>query len=167
MSENRVLGERIIILGCPGSGKSTFARSLHKQTGLPLIHLDNIWWTPDRTTIPREEFDVRLGEIIKGDRWILDGDYSRTYEIRFSACDTIVFLDFDEEECMGGITERLGRESDDIPWTRDELDSDLVEIVRKYHSVNRPRVLGLIEQYPEKNVFIFKTRAEADSWLKK
>ena len=54
------LGNRIIVLGCSGSGKSTLARELHRLTGLPLIHLDNVWWKEDRTHISREEFDGRL-----------------------------------------------------------------------------------------------------------
>ena len=53
-------GNRIVILGCPGSGKSTFARKLHERTGLPLIYLDRIWWRADRSHISREEFDLAL-----------------------------------------------------------------------------------------------------------
>ena len=65
---------RIVVLGCPGSGKSTFARSLAAKTGLPLVHLDNVWWRADGTHIPREEFDRALDEILQGEKWIMDGD---------------------------------------------------------------------------------------------
>ena len=44
-------GNKILVLGCSGSGKSTFSRELAARTGLPLIHLDNIWWRPDQTHI--------------------------------------------------------------------------------------------------------------------
>ena len=159
------LGDKIIILGCSGSGKSTFARELHERTGLPLIHLDNVWWRPDRTHISRDEFDSRLQTIMQGEKWIIDGDYSRTYEPRFTACDTIIFLDYSEQECMRGITERLGRIRPDIPWTEDELDPELVEMVENYHSNNRPMICSLIEKYPEKQAIIFGTRAEAQDWL--
>ena len=106
---NQTPGNRIMIVGCPGSGKSSLARDLHEKTGLPLIHLDNIWWKPDRTHITREEFDSRLQTILQEKQWIIDGDYSRTYEPRFSACDTVIFLDFSEEACMDGIRERIGK----------------------------------------------------------
>ena len=102
-------GSRIIILGCPGSGKSTLASELHELTGLPLFHLDNIWWRADKTHITREEFDLILSDILKRERWIIDGDYSRTYEPRLAACDTVIFLDLSEEECMAGISERTGK----------------------------------------------------------
>ena len=85
------LGRKIMVIGCPGSGKSTLSRELRDITGLPLFHLDNIWWKPDRSHISREEFDRKLDEILLTDRWILDGDYSRTYETRFRACDTVIF----------------------------------------------------------------------------
>ena len=49
------LGRKIMVIGCPGSGKSTLSRELRDITGLPLFHLDNIWWKPDRSHISREE----------------------------------------------------------------------------------------------------------------
>ena len=162
--DNR-LGHRIIILGCPGSGKSTLAKELRAYTGLPLIHLDNVWWRADRTHISREEFDVRLREIMRGEEWIIDGNYNRTIEVRITACDTVIFLDYDEEECMNGITERVGKERDDIPWTEDRLDPELVEMVMNYRNVSRPKICGLLEKYPDKRALIFRTRAEADEWL--
>ena len=78
-------GDKIIVLGCSGSGKRTFSKKLHELTQLPLIHLDNIWWKKDRSHISREEFDKNLDEILQGDKWIIDDDYSRTYEARFKA----------------------------------------------------------------------------------
>ena len=159
-------GDRILVLGCPGSGKSTFSKKLHALTALPLIHLDAIWWNPDRSHISREEFDRKLDGILRGDKWIIDGDYSRTYETRFRSCDTVIFLDYSPETCMSGIRERVGQSRTDIPWTEQALDPELVAQVRAYAVENRPRILSLIEQYPEKKAFIFKTRAEADEWLK-
>ena len=159
------IGRKIIVLGCSGSGKSTFSKKLRKATGLPLVHLDNIWWKPDRTHISREDFDRKLAEILKGDKWIVDGDYSRTYEVRFKACDTVIFLDYSFEECMNGIKKRVGKKRTDIPWTEPALDPELVKLVKNYEKDNRPVVLSLIEKYSVKNTIVFKTRAEADEWL--
>ena len=108
------IGNRIIILGCAGSGKSTFAKRLHEYTGLPLIHLDNVWWNEDQTHISREEFDHRLDLLLQGEEWIIDGDYSRTYEVRIQACNTIIFLDYSEDDCMKGIMDRVGKSRSDI-----------------------------------------------------
>ena len=158
-------GKRILVLGCPGSGKSTLARELQRRTGLPLIHLDRIWWRADHTHISREDFDERLREILQGESWIIDGDYSRTYEPRFLACDSVVFLDLDEESCRRGIAERIGQSRTDVPWTEDRFDPALEEQVANYCRENRPKLYGLIAKYPEKRVFVFRTRGEAEAWL--
>ncbi|MBR4768693.1 MAG: adenylate kinase [Lachnospiraceae bacterium] len=156
-----------MVIGCSGSGKSTFSRKLHEVTGLPLIHLDNIWWKPDRSHISREEFDRRLNEALQSSEWIIDGDYSRTYEVRFKSCDTVIFLDFSIDECMNGIKERVGIKRSDLPWTERELDPELVTFVEDYERNNRPVVYSLIEKYTDKSKFIFKSRLEADEWLKR
>ena len=157
--------KKIIIIGCSGSGKSTFARRLHDVTGLPIYHLDNLFWKADRTHISRDEFDARLNEYMQGNRWIIDGDYSRTYEMRIAACDTVIFLDYGEEVCMQGITERVGKVREDMPWIEDELDPELVEMVQQYETQNKPRLQELFRKYPEKEVITFYNRDDAMKWL--
>ena len=159
------LGSKILVLGCSGSGKSTFSARLHEITGLPLVHLDAIWWKADRTHISREDFDARLAEVLNRSVWIIDGDYSRTYEPRIRACDTVFFLDYSEEVCMAGISERVGKERADVPWTDQVLDPDLVASVHDYPLANRPKLLELQKQYSDKNWITFSNRQEADLWL--
>ncbi len=158
---------RVAIIGCPGSGKSTFARKLHEKTGLPLVHLDNIWWKPDRTHITREAFDERLAVILNGDAWIVDGNYSRTVETRIAAADTVLFLDCDEQTCMDGVRMRVGQTRTDMPWTERTLDPELVALVQGFRTVQRPEILELLHRYADKEIRIFRTRAEADAWLDK
>lgn len=94
--------KKVIVIGSPGAGKSTFARKLKEKTGLPLWYLDMIWHKPDKTNISREEFDERLQEIIRGERWIIDGNYLRTLEVRLQSCDTVFLLDYPLEICLAG-----------------------------------------------------------------
>ena len=100
--------ERILVIGSPGAGKSTFSRRLREGTGLPLYYLDMLWHRPDRTTVEMEVFDRELGKILEKDRWIIDGNYIRTLEMRLKACDTVFFLDYPLEVCLGGgqVTDR-------------------------------------------------------------
>ena len=159
------IGKKILVVGCPGSGKSTFAKELHTKTRLPLIHLDNLWWKADRTHISREEFDGKLAEVMSGDAWILDGNYSRTMETRFCFSDTVFFLDYPEDICMEGILRRIGRKREDLPWVETEPDPALEEQVRSYPDTGRRQVLELMERYPEKKTYVFRSRSEADAWL--
>ena len=159
------IGSKVIILGCPGSGKSTLARKLHEKTGLPLIHLDQIWWRADKTHISQGEFDRRLGEALAGDRWIIDGNYSRTYDVRLSACDTVFFLDYGEEICLDSLKKRMGKKRPDLPWIEDTLDPELVEVVKHFHLEQRPVIYEMLEKFPDKQVHIFQTREQAEVWL--
>lgn len=157
--------KRVVVTGSPGSGKSVFSVKLHEKTGLPLVHLDNVWWKPDRTHVTREEFDAVLAEILKKDEWILDGSYSRTFEPRIAACDTVVLLDYETDVCMQGIMERVEQVRPDMPWTEQTLDPELVAIVETYKERNNPVLAELFRKYPDKVVHIFRIREEADRWL--
>lgn len=158
--------KKFIILGCPGSGKSAFAAELAAITGIEVFHLDNIWWQEDRSHISRKDFDRRLAEIMEKDRWIIDGDYSRTYETRIRNCDTVVFLDYETDICLEGISKRIGQKREDIPWIEEKTDPELEEEVRRYRDDKRPLLYELFRKYPEKELIIFKNRRKAAEWLK-
>ncbi len=158
--------KRVMIIGCPGSGKSTFARALAAKTGLPLHYLDMMYWNPDRTTKPKEEFRTALRETVALPEWIIDGNYGSTLELRMEACDTVIFLDYSVEVCLSGIEERRGKPRADMPWVETEPDLEFIEFIKKYNEESRPKVIELLEKYKEKNIIIFKSRAEADEYLR-
>ena len=159
--------KRIMIIGCPGSGKSTFARGLAEKTGLPLYYLDMMYWNPDRTTKPKEEFRAALRETVALPEWIIDGNYGSTLEIRMEACDTVIFLDFPVEVCIAGVEERRGKPRPDMPWVETEPDLEFIEFIKKYNEESRPKVIALLEKYCDKEIIVFKSRAEADEFLAK
>ena len=94
--------KKVLIIGCPGAGKSTFGRALAAKTGLPLFYLDMVWHRADRTTVSRDEFDVKLTEIMKNEGWIIDGNYKRTLPVRLREADTVFFLDYPIDVCLAG-----------------------------------------------------------------
>ncbi len=55
---------KAIIIGSPGSGKSTFARALQQATGLPLIYLDQLYWSADRSHVEKSVFQQRLQSVL-------------------------------------------------------------------------------------------------------
>ena len=158
--------QKIIIIGCPGAGKTTFAQKLCDKIGRPLYYLDTIWHKADRTHISREEFDVHLGEILARDAWIIDGHYSRTLERRIAACDTVLLFDMPTEICLAGVLGRVGTKRPDMPWIDEALDPMLEKEVVGFREKRIPTIYALLEKYGEgKNIVIFKTRKEADDFL--
>ena len=156
---------KIIVIGCPGSGKSTFSRALHEKTGIPLFYLDMMYWNPDKTTVGRDIFRARLAEVLKENAYIIDGNYQSTMEMRLEKCDTVFFLDYDLETCLDGIASRRGKPREDMPWIETEEDAEFMAFIQSYISESRPKVLGLLEKYKDKNVIIFKSREEAAKYL--
>ena len=157
--------KKMIVIGCPGSGKSTFSRALHDCIGIPLFHLDMLKWNADRTTVSREVFLKRLQNVLETDEWIIDGNDGSTMELRLQACDTVFFLDYPLEVCLSGIRERKGKPRPDMPWVETEEDAKFIEFIKNYNLQSRPMVMELLEKYADKNIMIFKSRSEADEFL--
>ncbi len=157
--------KKIIVIGCPGSGKSTFSKALHELTGIPLFHLDMMYWNSDRTIVDKAVFRERLTNTIQKDEWIIDGNYGSTMELRLQASDTVFFLDYPLNVCLDGIKERRGKARTDIPWIEYEEDAEFIEYVKNYNSQSRPNVMELLRKYSHKHIYIFKNRNEADDFL--
>ena len=158
---------KVMIIGCPGAGKSTFARELKDKTGLPLYHLDMIWHKPDRTNISKEEFDAKLAEIVRRDRWIIDGNYQRTLELRLKECDTVFLMDYPLDICLSGAESRIGEKREDLPWLETEFDEEFKRWIIDFPQNELPDIYKLINKYKgEKNIVIFKSRKEAGDYLR-
>ena len=159
--------QKVIIIGCPGSGKTTFAESLSRITGLPLYYLDAIWHKPDKTHISREDFDKYISEIFNTSKWIIDGNYNRTIEMRLQQCDTVFLFNLPTEVCIQGATDRLGKGRYDLPWIEKELTPSFKQSIEEFPHNSLPIIYELIEKYSKgKQVIIFKSRKEADDYLK-
>lgn len=156
--------KKVIIIGCPGAGKSTFSRALHKKTGLPLFHLDMLFWNEDKSHVSREVFDKRLDDILKQDDWIIDGNYGRTLETRLKSCDTVFILDFPVDACLSGVNTRIGKPRDDMPWIEQELDTQFKQWIIDFPKNELPHIYSLLKKY-DKDIYIFKSRHEINDYL--
>ena len=157
--------KKVIVIGCPGSGKSTVSRALHNKTGIPLYHLDMMYWNADKTTAEKSVFLERLSAVLEKDEWIIDGNYGSTMELRMVECDTVIFLDYPLDVCLDGIKERRGKPRSDMPWIETEEDAEFIEFIRNYNEQQKPKVLELLEKHSDKNIVIFKSREEANAFL--
>ena len=157
--------KKVIVIGCPGSGKSTVSRALHNKTGIPLYHLDMMYWNADKTTVEKNVFLERLSAVLERDEWIIDGNYGSTMELRMEACDTVFFLDYPLDVCLDGIRERRGKPRSDMPWIETEEDAEFIEFIKNYNEQQKPKVLELLERYRDKNIIIFKSREQANEFL--
>lgn len=158
--------ERILVIGCPGAGKSTFARTLRDKTGLPLYYLDMLWHKPDKSNVTREEFDAGLGQWLMESRWIIDGNYLRTLEPRLKACDAVFFLDYPLKVCLAGARERVGKKREDLPWVETDLDPEFRQWILDFSHDQRPRILELLSQYRQgREIQVFTDREAANTFL--
>ena len=159
--------KKIIVIGCPGSGKSYFSKILSEKLNIKKYHLDVLYWKENWTPTPREEFIEIIKNILKEDSFIIDGNYSSSLEIRFEKADTIFFLDMPTELCLASEKQRRGKKREDLPAYLEEVgeDKEFIELIKSFSSNGRLKILSLIEKYSTKNIIIFKTRKEVDNYL--
>ena len=162
--------ERILIIGCSCSGKTTLAKELSQKLGLPLIHLDQLWWTGDWKHVTREEFDSRLAMAVNMDQWIIDGNYSRTIPMRLPKCDTIIYLDFNRWECLRGYCQRLsrywGKKRPDMGGNCPErFDWEFAKFIWNFNKNNRVRNYTWIAQAKHARSVVLRNRKQVKMFL--
>ncbi len=163
--------KRIVVVGSCGSGKSYLSARLGQALGIPVTHLDRVYWKPGWESVEREEFDARLEEIMAADRWIVDGNYARTMERRIEGSDAVIFLDISRWVCLWSLIKRRNKPRDDMPenceekWGKDYFE--LLKMALDYPKKGRAQVLSLMEKYPHKPFIILKTRGQVNRFLKK
>ena len=153
---------RVLVIGSPGSGKSTLTRALHEKTGLPVVHLDLLYWRADKTTLAREEFVPLLQAELAKDSWIVDGNFSFTMEMRLQRADLVIFFDLPVDKCLDGIKKRRNQPRPDMPWIETEEDAEFMAFVREFPTARKPRIMELLAKYPHVPVITLHSHEEAD-----
>ncbi|SHK32357.1 Adenylate kinase [Hathewaya proteolytica DSM 3090] len=159
------MNKKIIVIGSPGSGKSYFSKKLAKLLNIPVYHMDNIYWREDKTHISREELVHSIDDIMNKEQWIIDGNYFSTMEQRLKGAETIVYLDFDTEQCVEGIKSRIRIKRDDMPWIEEEVDEEFLDFVTGFREKIGPQITNLLEQYKDKEIIRFSSREEEERLL--
>ena len=162
--------ERIIIIGCGGSGKSTLARQLGQLLDLPVVHLDKLFWRPGWVPVSHEEFDVLHHEALLGEKWIMDGNFDRTMEVRIARCDTIIYLDFNRITCLLGVLKRVittyGKVRPDMgEGCPERFGWDFLKWVWNFNKKKREKNYRLLNETKHAETIVLKNRRMVKRFL--
>ena len=162
--------ERVLIIGCGGSGKSTLARQLGEKTGLPVVHLDKLFWKPGWVSVPKEEFDVIIREEIAKKQWIMDGNVDRTLPERIKHCDTIIYLDFSRLACLMGVAKRVlttyGKVRPDMgEGCSERVDMEFLKWVWNFNKNKREKNYRLLNEVEGIETIVLKNRRAVKKFL--
>ena len=163
--------DRVIIIGCGGSGKSTLSRALSEKTKLPVVHLDKLFWREGWINIPREEFNILLREELKKDKWIIDGNYDRTLEERLKSCDTVIYLDYSRRTCILGVLKRVlssyGKVRPDMAeGCPEKIDLEFMKWIWNFNKEHRDKFYKILKEEKDKQIYIFRNRKQCNDFIK-
>jgi adenylate kinase family enzyme len=140
---------RVLVIGPGGAGKSVFAVRLAERTGLPLLHLDMLYWQPGWVEPTKDEWSAQVERLVAGERWIMDGNYGGTLTRRLAACDTAIFLDASRWLCLWRVIKRRwmhrGRARPNMtPGCDERLSAEFLWWIWTYPSRRRPKILRML-----------------------
>ena len=166
--------KKILIIGNAGSGKTTFALKLAQKTGIPLVHLDKIYWSGDWEHIEKSEFDIILQKELEKSEWIIDGNFNRTLPHRLKYCDTVFYFDIPTVTCLWGITKRIitshGKTRSDMggncPEYFDKQKLTLYRNVIQFKKRHAKKYDNMLKSAKEIEIIRFKSRHQSELFLK-
>ncbi|PKR85314.1 DNA topology modulation protein [Heyndrickxia camelliae] len=164
---------KIVLIGSGGSGKSTLARRLGKKLKIKIYHLDALFWKPNWVGVPKEEQIVVQHRLVKQDKWIMDGNYGGTMDIRLNAADTIIFLDIPRTICVYRAFKRILQyrhktRPDMGEGCQERFSLEFFKWIWDYPKTKRPQILQRLQLLSkEKEVIILKSPKDVERFLEK
>lgn len=164
---------RVLVIGCGAVGKTTFAQRLAATTGLPLIHLDSLYWKAGWIKTPDPEWEPVVREAIAHEQWIIDGSYTGTLALRLTRADTVIYLDYPRRISYWHMVKRRIRYA--LPGSRrpglpegcpERIFGSFVKWIWRYPKRDRPRVLSIIQNAAHVDVVRLESPKKADAYLK-
>ena len=162
---------KISIIGGSGTGKTTLSESLSKDLNMPVYHIDGIHHLKNWEIRKKEETDKIIHDIIKKDKWIIDGTYTKTLEDRVKVSDLIIYLDYSTiaqvKGAMGRFIKNHGKEKPEIPGCKEQMNFKFFMLVVKWRKNKRQFIIDALENIDKDKILIFKNRRKLNKWYKK
>ncbi len=164
---------KLLLIGPGGSGKSTLATQIGAHTGLPVIHLDALYWRPGWIEPTREEWRATLAALLAQDAWVMDGNFGGTLERRLAAADTVIFFDLPPLLCLWRVLRRRvryhGRSRPDMtPGCPEKIDLEFVWWILSYRGRKRRTLLPKLRAWadaPGRRLVVFASSREVQAFI--
>ena len=162
--------ERVLIIGSNGAGKTTFSYALAEKTGLPLIHLDRLYWRNCWEVTPKDEFYALVSAEAQKPRWIIEGNNIRSIGERLQYADTVFWFELPPVVCVWSVLKRVakyrGRVRPDMPdQCVCRLDPGFLREVWNFNRNNHDRIAGILETQCGVKVVHFTRRKQVKSYI--
>ncbi|RPI15961.1 MAG: DNA topology modulation protein [Ignavibacteriae bacterium] len=165
---------KICIVGCGGSGKSTLSRKLGEATGIPVYHLDVYYWKPGWKETEDVEWKETVHTLLQNEKWIMDGNFNSTQEIRFAEADTIIFLDIPTYKCVYNAVKRVfiynkkNMRPDMAEGCNEKFDWKFYKWILTYKKKHGKILSERLEKLKgNKDIIILKSFKEMDEFVKR
>jgi adenylate kinase family enzyme len=144
--------QRVLVLGSSGAGKSTFALKLGAITGLPVIHIDQLYWGAGWVPVPRELYLQRMREALAPDCWIMEGNSPSTLDLRMPRADRVILFNRSRLACVARIARRVATtygavRPDMAPGCPEKFDWEFLKFVWNYPKKDWHELIGAIDRY--------------------
>ena len=162
--------QRILVIGSPGAGKSTVAGRISELTGLPVVHLDQLFWEPGWKLRKREDYLRLVEAAIEEESWIIDGNCVPTLSKRLQRADAVLFLDLPTRICLWRVLKRIFTGygvtrpdmADDCP---ERFDWEFLLYVIRFRNAMRPKVAAILAEHQYAKLTRATCHDEVERWI--